>query len=62
MHMAFKLPSNIKPYTMLLSTLPPAISCKLTSTQWQCCRWLIVVDDKGMQRRNNWGSKYIKPN
>jgi len=62
MRMVFKLPKNIKPYTMLLSTLPPAISSNLTSTQWQYCRWLIVVDDKGMQRINNWGLKYVKPN
>jgi len=39
--MAFKLPTNIKTYTTLLSILPQAISSNLRSTQMQYCRWLI---------------------
>jgi predicted nucleic acid binding AN1-type Zn finger protein len=42
--MVFKLPRNMKT-SMLLSTLPPAISSNLMSTQLQYCRWLTVADD-----------------
>jgi len=35
---------------MLLSTLPPAISTNMTSTQLKFCRWLIVAADKGISQ------------